>query len=341
MLQAIMTEPGQIEFRQIERPAPGPHELSVKIKKIGVCGSDIHVYHGLHPYTSYPVVQGHEVVGEVAELGEGVTEFAPGDKVTFMPQVTCGTCYHCRHGRYHICDNLKVMGFQTDGAAQEYFVVPAAMTLKVPPQLSYEAGAMIEPVSVAVHALRRSGEDLAEKKVLVLGAGTIGNLVGQVAKGLGAAAVMNVDLSDFRLDKATACGIDFTVNPEKEDLNEALLRDFGPDKADLTLECVGVEPTMTSAIACARKGTKIIVVGVFGEKPTVDLGLVQDRELSLIGTLMYQKADYETAIELADAGKLCLDQLVTDRFPFQAYLDAYQYIDTAKDRAMKVMIDVG
>ena len=277
---------------------------------------------------------------DIVEMGEGVTDLTTGETVTFMPQVTCGTCYPCRHGMYHICDELKVMGFQTGGAAQEYFVVPANMVIKLPQNMSYEAGAMIEPVAVAVHALGRSGEDLAGKKILVLGAGPIGNLVGQVAKGLGAEAVMIVDLSDFRLEKAKSCGLDFTVNPQKEDLNDAILRDFGPDKADVIMECVGVEPTMTQAIACARKGTTIVVVGVFGEKPKVDLGLVQDRELSLVGTLMYQKKDYEMAVELAGAGKLCLEPLITDTFPFQSYLDAYQYIEKAKDRAMKVMIDV-
>ena len=340
MLQAVMTEPGKIIFQQVDQPVPGDNDVLVKIKKIGVCGSDIHVFHGLHPYTSYPVVQGHEVSGEVATVGANVTTFAPGDKVTFMPQVTCGTCYPCRNGMYHICDSLKVMGFQTGGAAQELFVVPADMTIKLPDNMSFEAGAMIEPVAVAVHALRRSKEDVNGKNVLVLGAGPIGNLVAQVARGLGAKAVMIVDLSDFRLEKAKACGIDFTLNPQNSDLNDAIVQNFGPDKADLILECIGVEPTMTQAINCARKGTTIVVVGVFGKKPEVDLGLVQDRELSLVGTLMYQKRDYETAIELATTGKLCLEPLVTDRFPFKSYLEAYEYIENAKDRAMKVMVDV-
>jgi L-iditol 2-dehydrogenase len=345
MLQAVMVEPGKIEYRQIEKPKPGPKDVLIKINKIGVCGSDIHVFHGLHPYTSYPVVQGHEVSGEVAEVGEEVNEFVPGERVTFMPQVTCGECYPCRHGMYHICDQLKVMGFQTGGAAQEFFIVPALQTVKLPDILSFEAGAMIEPIAVAVHALRRSsenltGENIARKKVLVFGAGPIGNLVGQVAKGLGATAVMMVELSDFRLDKARACGIDYPVNPLKEDINTAISRKFGPDRADLILECVGVEATIAQAIACARKGTTIVVVGVFGKKPVVDLGLVQDRELSLIGTLMYQKQDYEMAIELASSGKLCLDSLVTDRFSFLDYLAAYHYIDQAKDRVMKVMIAV-
>ena len=341
MLQAVMTQPGAIKIHEVERPVPGPKDVIVRIKKIGVCGSDIHVYHGLHPYTSYPVVQGHEVSGEIAELGNAVSGLMIGEKVTFMPQVTCGSCYPCRHGMYHICDDLKVMGFQTGGAAQEYFCVPADMIIKLPQEMTYEAGAMIEPVAVAVHALSRAEKEISGKQILILGAGPIGNLVGQVAKGLGAKAVMIADLSEFRLKKAKTCGIDFTIDPSKEDLGEAILMNFGPDKADLILECVGVEPTMTSAISSARKGTKIIVVGVFGEKPKVDLGLVQDRELSLIGTLMYQKKDYEKAVELAEAGKLCLEPLVTDTFPIQSYLDAYQYIEQAKDRAMKVLIDVG
>lgn len=339
MLQAVMIQPGNIEFKEVDKPKPGTDEVLVKVKKIGICGSDIHVFHGLHPFTSYPVVQGHEMSGEINEVGESVSEFVPGNRVTLMPQVTCGECYSCRHGNYHICDSLKVMGFQTGGTAQEYIAIPTNKIIKLPDDMSYEVGAMIEPLSVAIHALSRSG-DIYGKKVLVLGSGPIGNLVGQTAKALGASAVMNVDLSDFRLEIAKTCGIDFIVNPEKDELNEAILRDFGPDKADLILECVGVESTITQAVNCARKGTKMIVVGVFGKKPIVDLGLVQDRELSLIGTLMYQKRDFEKAIELASTKKLCLTPLIADTFPFLSYLDAYKYIDKARDRTMKVMITV-
>ena len=156
MFQAVMTQPGKIEIRDLPRPRAQPGEVLIQVKRIGVCGSDIHVYHGLHPYTSYPVVQGHEVSGVVAELGEGMRGFAPGDTVVFMPQVTCGECYPCRHGMYHICDHLKVMGFQTSGAAQEYFAVKAEMVLKLPSGVSLDQAAMVEPVSVAVHALARA-----------------------------------------------------------------------------------------------------------------------------------------------------------------------------------------
>jgi L-iditol 2-dehydrogenase len=339
MLQAVMTQPGKIEINQVARPEVKADEVLIQVKRIGVCGSDIHVYHGLHPYTSYPVVQGHEVGGVIAETGSAVTGFAPGDKVVFMPQVTCGECYPCRHGMYHICDNLKVMGFQTSGAAQEFFPVKAEMVLKLPETTSLDEAAMIEPVSVAVHALSRAGE-ISGKKVIVLGAGTIGNLVGQVARASGAAKVMITDVSEYKVEKARACGFEHVVNPQKEDLGQAILDTFGPDKADIILECVGVQDTITQAVTLARKGSTIVVVGVFGKKPIVDLGLVQDRELSLIGTLMYLKRDYERAIQLVAGGKLCLDQMVTHRFDFKNYLEAYEAIESSGGQYIKVMIDL-
>jgi len=339
MRQAVMTSPGKIEFLSIERPHPAAGEVVLQVKRIGVCGSDIHVFHGLHPYTSYPVVQGHEIGAVIDEVGADVDGFRPGDKVVFMPQVTCGECYPCRHGMYHICDHLKVMGFQTGGAAQEFFSIKAELVLKLPQNMTLDQAAMIEPVSVAVHALRRSG-GVEGKKVVVLGAGTIGNLVAQSAQASGAAGVIITDVADYKLDKARQCGLENTINTQKEDLGETILRVFGPDKADIILECVGVQATITQAIDFARKGSTIVVVGVFGKKPEVNLGLVQDRELSLVGTLMYQKQDYLQAIELVASGKLSLDQMITHRFSFENYLQAYTTIESSGGQYMKVMIDL-
>jgi L-iditol 2-dehydrogenase len=340
MKQAVMTQPGSISFREIDRPEISEREVLIRIMRIGVCGSDIHVYHGKHPYTKYPVVQGHEVSGEITRIGAMVKGFAEGDRVTIQPQVVCGKCLPCRNGNYHICDDLKVMGFQTTGTASEYFAVDAAKVLKLPEGMPFDFGAMVEPMAVAVHALGRSGMDIKGKKILVLGAGPIGNLVAQTAKGLGAEAVMITDLSDFRLEIAKECGIDFCINTGKTDLAESILKHFGPDKADLILECVGVNPTMTQAVTNARKGSDIIVVGVFGEKASVDFGLVQDRELRMIGTLMYREPDYLTAIELIEKGHINLKALITNHFSFDDYLKAYEFIEAARDQCMKVMIDI-
>jgi L-iditol 2-dehydrogenase len=340
MKQAVMTQPGKIEFRDIPIPDIKDDDVLVRMVRIGVCGSDIHVYHGKHPYTKYPVVQGHEVSGEIVKVGGGVTNVSVGDRVTIQPQVVCGECYPCKTGNYNICDNLKVMGFQTTGMASEYFTVEAAKVLKLPHNISFDFGAMVEPLAVAVHALGKSGMELKHKKILVLGAGPIGNLVAQAAKGMGAEVVMITDLSDYRLGVARECGIDIAINTHKEDLAAAIAGHLGSDKADLILECVGVNETMAQAIGNARKGSAIIVVGVFGDKATVDFGLVQDRELRLFGTLMYKEADYKMAIDLISKGTIQLKPLITNHFQFTDYIKAYEFIDKAKDTVMKVIIDI-
>ncbi|MFW6303491.1 MAG: zinc-dependent alcohol dehydrogenase, partial [Candidatus Sumerlaeota bacterium] len=254
MLRATMTEPGRIEYSEVEKPElDRDDQVLVRMERIGVCGSDIHVYHGTHPYTGYPIVQGHEVSGVIEEAG-AESGFDKGQKVTIQPQVVCGECYHCLHGDYHICESLKVMGFQTDGCGQEYFRVDADKVLSLPEGMSLDAGALIEPISVAVHALRRMG-GAAGKKVVVLGAGTIGNLTAQCARAMEADAVMVTDISDYKIEKAHECGIDPAVNTRTADLGEAIEEHFGPDRADLIMECVGAQACIDHAIQYARKGT--------------------------------------------------------------------------------------
>ncbi|RSK53257.1 zinc-dependent alcohol dehydrogenase [Bacillus canaveralius] len=338
MLQAIMVVPGKIEFNDVPVPEVMPGQIKIKMKRIGVCGSDIHVNHGKHPYTSYPVVQGHEVSAEVVEVGSEVTNIKVGDKVTIQPQVVCGECYPCTHGLYNDCEELKVMGFQTTGMASEYFVVDASKALALPPEMNYEHGAMIEPLAVAVHAVRRAG-DVTGKKILVLGGGPIGNLVAQTAKAMGAEAVLVSELSKYRLEVAEKCGIK-TIDAKNEDVSEGILKNFGSDRADVIFECIGINVTINQAIDYARKGSTIVVVGVFGDLAKVNMGYVQDHELSLLGSAMYREEDYIKAIELVNKGLIEFDALITHRVKFEEYAKAYELIDEQKDYAMKVMIEV-
>ena len=339
MLQQVMTAPGKIEFREIETPVPKASEVLIRIMKIGVCGSDIHVWHGKHPFTSYPVTQGHEVSGEIAALGAGVENLEVGQKVTIQPQVVCGKCYPCRHGKYNLCETLKVMGFQTTGVASEYFAVDAAKVTPLPQEMSFDEGAMIEPLAVAVHAVRKFG-DMRGMRVAVLGAGPIGILVAQAAKGMGAESVLITDISDLRLEKARQCGVDFCVNTREADFGEALVSSFGPDKADVIYDCAGNNVTMGQAIRCARKGSTIILVAVFAGMAEVDLAVLNDHELDLNTTMMYRNEDYLEAIELVRAGKVDLKPLISKHFAFRDYAEAYRYIDENRETTMKVIIDV-
>jgi L-iditol 2-dehydrogenase len=339
MKQARLIEPEKIVFEDVEKPAPARGQVLIKVKRIGVCGSDIHAYYDKHPYISCPIIQGHEFSGEIVELGESIDNFVHGERVTVMPQLVCGRCYPCTHNSYHICNDLKVIGCQADGAAREYIPIDNQLVIKLPDEMSFDHGAMIEPVAVGVHAVSRLG-DVSGMNILVLGAGTIGNLTAQTAKGLGARSVLITDISDYRLGIARDCGIDHTVNVSQEILETRLDEAFGEDRVDATLECVGVEETIADAIALARKGTDIVIVGVFAERPTVDIGLVQDKELRLIGTLMYQKEDYRSAIDLIKAGKIHLDSLISKHFAFEDYPEAYKYIEAYGDKTLKVLIDL-
>lgn len=334
-----MVAPGQITFREVEIPTIGENQVLVKIRKIGVCGSDIHVYHGKHPFTKYPVTQGHEVSGSVVEFGKNVTGLKPGQKVTIEPQVFCGKCYPCTHGKYNLCEELKVMGFQTTGTASEYFAVDASKVTPLPENMTYNEGAMIEPLAVTVHAVKRAG-DITGKKIAVLGAGPIGILLAQSAKAMGASQVLITDVSDFRLELAIKCGADFAVNTRNCDFGEALVSAFGPDKADVIYDCAGNDITMNQAIRCARKGSQIILVAVFADMAKVDLAVLNDHELDLNTTMMYRHEDYLDAIRLVGEGKIALKPLMSKHFAFKDYNDAYQYIDANRETTMKVLIDV-
>ena len=339
MIQQVMTAPKEIIFREIDRPEPQAGQVLVKIKRIGVYGSDIHVYHGTHPFTSYPVTQGHELSAKVVSLGEGADGFSIGQKVTIEPQVCCGKCYPCTHGKYNLCEKLKVMGFQTTGTASEYFAVDASKVTPLPDHLSYDEGAMIEPLAVTVHAARRFPE-IRGAKVAILGAGPIGILLAQSCKALGADQVMITDLSDYRLGLARTAGADFAVNTGDRDFGEALVECFGPDKADVIYDCAGSDITMGQAIKYARKGSTIVLVAVFGKLATVDLATLNDHELDLNTSMMYRHEDYVDAIRLVSEGKIQLKPLMSKHFAFRDYLSAYQYIDANRETTMKVLIDV-
>ena len=340
MRQAVMVEPGRIEFRDVPVPEPKDTEVLIRVKRIGVCGSDIHVYHGKHPYTRYPVIQGHEFSGDVAAVGSKVHSVKVGQMVTATPQIVCGQCGPCVSGHYNICNSLKVVGFQAPGCGQEYFPVEAEKVVVLPPAFSYEAGALLEPLAVAVHASQRIEQPLQGKNVVVMGAGPIGNLVAQVARARGARRVAITDMIDFRLQIASGCGVTDTINLAQQEFISAVRGVFKDGEIDVFFECVGSETALAHAIASVKKGGTIVVVGVYPSKISADMGLVQDRELNIRGSLMYKIEDYHAGVELIQKKLIETDRVITNSFLFEDYLKAYQFIEDAKGKSLKVMIEV-
>jgi len=342
MRQAVLKTPGNIEIRQIPMLEElKPNEILLKIHKIGICGSDIHVFHGKHPFvTKYPVIQGHEYSGEIISVGEAVTSVKPGMKATARPQVVCGKCPPCLRGQYNICQNLTVQGFVANGSAQDYFIVTEDRIVAVPDSVSYEQAALIEPAAVGAHSTIRAG-DLRGKNVVVAGSGTIGNLIAQFAIARGAKKVLvTTAKSDFRLGVARQCGIKETANLSKESFPEAVKRVFGAEGFQVGFEAAGAQGAVTDLIAGVENGGTVIIVGVFEDNPVVNMGFLGEHELNVLGSMMYRQEDYEEAVRFIVEEKIITAPLITSRFSFDDYLDAYHFIEKEGHKSLKVMIDV-
>lgn len=340
MRQAILVEPKHIEFKEVAEPKAADltaHQVLVHIKRIGICGSEIHSYHGFHPATFYPVVQGHEYSGVVVAVGSAVSVCKPGDHITARPQLVCGKCNPCKRGQYNVCEHLRVQAFQADGAAQDFFVVDDDRVAKLPEGMSLDYGAMIEPSAVGAHASNRT--DVKDKNVVVSGAGTIGNLIAQFCIARGAKNVLITDVSDLRLAKARECGIQHTLNITKKPLKEAVHELFGEEGYQVGIEVAGVEVSIRSLMETIEKGSDIVVVAVFAKDPALSMFYLGEHELRLIGSMMYRHEDYLTAIDYVSKGIVNLKPLVSNRFAFEEYDDAYQFIDKHRETSMKVLID--
>lgn len=340
MKQVVLNETKSFAFQDVEVPVPGEGQALLKMKAIGICGSDIHTYFGKHPFVHAPIVLGHEASGEIVSFGPGAHDgLKEGDRVVIRPQRTCGRCRPCREGRYNICESLNVLGCLSTGGSSEYFAVEHSILYKIPDSLSFAEGTVLEPLAVGVHAVKRAGNP-AGKNILVCGAGTIGNVVAQAALGLGARSVIITDISEYKLDLARTCGISSTVNVKDSNLRESVDRILGGEQLDLILECSAVESVLNDAIDIAPKGIRIVIVGVFEDMPKVDMAAVQDREYALLGTLMYTHEDYVDAIRLAGEQKADLKALITKTYPFEQYAEAFRYVENNRATAQKVIIEL-
>lgn len=340
MRQVELTAPEKFEHREVQTPDVGAGQVKIAVKAVGVCGSDIHAYYGEHPFMGFPIVLGHECAGVVEETAPGVTNVKVGDRVVLRPQKVCGACKPCRDSRYNICQSLEVLGCQSAGGCSDHYVANGDLFYRLPDVIGFGEGTMIEPLAVAMHAVKRPFDDVKGKKVIVLGAGTIGNLVAQSAKGMGAKTVMITDVSDFKLDMARQCGVEHVVNATREDIGAAMREAFGPDGADAVYECTANEGALNQMLDAAPKGIPIVIVGVFAGMTNLNLANVQDREYTLMGTLMYVEKDYTESIRLVEEGKIDLKRLITKEFDLDHMEDAFLYIERHANEVQKVIVTI-
>lgn len=305
--------PRDLRLEPVELAEPRPGEARLRPLAIGICGSDLHVLAGHHPFVDYPVLPGHEIAAEVVAVGDDADSGWIGARVALEPSLACGTCHACRAGRYNICESLRVMGFQAPGGMADAFDAPVDRLHRLPDALSDAAGALVEPVAVATHAARLAEQiagSLRGRDVAVIGAGTIGMLCAQVARAAGGEVTLS-DVDDARRELARDFG--FTA------LETLAERGF-----DVVFECVGNEGALRGAIAASRKGATVMVVGVYGRDPKVQAGLIQDWELCLQGSLMYTAEDYLEAIRLLADGAIDAERMITSVFPLADVEQAFE-----------------
>lgn len=341
MKAMLLTEYKKLDIVDMPLPEVGPNDLLVQVKACGICGSDIHGWDGSSGRRVPPLVMGHEAAGVVSQVGANVQNFAVGDRVTFDSTVSCGECGACRRGSINLCENRQVLGvscseFRRHGAFAEYVVVPQNISYKLPDDLPFEHAALIEAVSIAVHAANRTPVKLGDTAVVV-GSGMIGLLVVQAIRLRGAARVIAVDLEDSKLDIAKSLGADETLNPKTCDVVAEVQRLTNGRGADVSLEVVGATPTVKTAIECTRKGGAITLVGNLAPQVDLPLQAVVTRELSVYGSCA-SNGEYPECIEYLRRGDIRVDPLITAKAALDEGPSWFARLYEGEPGAMKVVL---
>ena len=311
-------------------------EVLVKIRASAICGSDLHIARGLHPSAPLPVTIGHEFSGDVVAVGSGVTNVAVGARVTVEPCIVCGTCDACRHGEYSYCENISFTYRMGDGAMADYIVVKSPYVYKLPEYLSYDTGALIEPLAVATHAVRRADIKLGQT-VLIIGAGAIGMMVAAMCRRSGATQIIIADFSDERLAMALQVGATNAVNSGKVDLLEEVARLTGGKGVDQSFECVGRESCFNQAILALKKNATCTVVGIYEEKQvTFPAGRLITHEIHIQGTQSYC---WDFPIAIAAARDLPMDKFITHKFPLDELQTALDTALNPRSGSIKVIVN--
>jgi L-iditol 2-dehydrogenase len=332
----------QLDIVDMPAPTPADGELLIRIQACGICGSDVHGYDGSTGRRLPPVVMGHEAAGIVESVGSAVTDFSPGDRVTFDSTVYCGTCFYCLRGQVNLCDDREVIGVSTPafrrmGAFAELVTVPARIAYHLPDNMPFSHAALIEAVSVAVHAVSLTPIAL-EDTVVVVGAGMIGLLTMQAARQAGAGRVFVLDVDDTRLDLARSLGATQTFNSSNSDVFSQILELTAGRGADVAFECVGATAPVKLAIDSVRKGATVTLVGNIA--PTIDLGLqsVVTRQIRLQGSCA-SSGEYPACISLISRGAIQVEPLLSAVAPLEDGASWFQRLHAREPGLLKVVLE--
>lgn len=336
MQASVLTGPKTIELREVDVPTPQRGQVLVRVTAVGVCGSDTHFYRNGaigDIVVQGPLVLGHETAGEIVAVGDGVDPNRVGTRVAVEPQTPCRRCDYCKEGAYHLCPNIEFYGaWPVDGSFSEYAIVDDDFAHAIPDSMTDEQAALVEPVSVAVHAARKAGITVGDR-VLITGAGPIGALTAQVARAFGATEVVISDPLPHRREFAVAHGSDVALDPAADGL------DAYPEYFDVYIDASGNAAAILAAFPTVRRGGSVVLVGMGGDYLNLPIAMLQHREISLNGTFRYVNT-WPTAIELVASGAIDAAPLVTGRYGLADVEEALMKAST-DPMAIKTMVIPG
>jgi 2-desacetyl-2-hydroxyethyl bacteriochlorophyllide A dehydrogenase len=331
-----ITKPHEMISLEVEQPKiKDADEVLVKVKRVGICGSDMHIFHGTNPLATYPRVVGHEVAGEVVAVGENVTKLKAGDHVVVEPISYCGECYACRKGRPNVCEKLSVFGVHEDGGMREFFVLPEKQLHAVDPSLDWDEIVLAEPYTIGAQANWRGKVEEGDT-VLIQGAGPIGICALKMAKHLGA-KVMVSDLKEERLAFAKENGADWTIDAGNESVEEKVMEYTNGEGANVVIDAVCLPPTFELGPKVASIAGTVVCLG-FDERPASISQLpITKKELTIVGSRL-QTDQFKTIVQLLNEKKLQSNGLITHKFPIEQVQEAFKFVEENQDIVRKALI---
>jgi L-iditol 2-dehydrogenase len=341
MKALVLKEYSNFSFEEVPIPVPGENDVLVKVMACSICGSDVHGMDGSTGRRIPPIIMGHEASGIIEKVGGHVRNYQPGDRVTFDSTIYCGECYYCRRGEVNLCNNRKVLGvscedYRLHGAFAEYVSVPQHILYLLPGEVSFEQAAMVEPLSVAFHAIRRSAVSLNTTAVVV-GSGMIGLLIVQLLKLAGCGRVIAVDMVQQRLDMAAKFGANSCLNSQTVDVAAEVYRLTGNRGADIAFEVVGIAPALQSAIASLRKGGSLTLVGNLQASVDFPLQSVVTRQITLFGSCA-SAGEYPDCLDLIASGKVDIDSFISAVAPLSEGGTWFKRLYAREPGLMKVIL---
>lgn len=329
MRAAVLKAPGVFEMAQVPRPHAGHEEVLVKINRVGICGTDVHIFNGHYAAENLPMIPGHEFTGTVEDIGSGVSGFTLAQPVVVDMNIGCGNCFWCRRNEVLNCPDMQQLGITMDGAFAEYIAVPARLVIPAPDAIPPEVLALTEPLACVVRCARKAKITFGQS-VVVLGAGPIGNLHVQLLRTIGAAPIIVADLSSERVEMALDVGADFGVT-DQEDLEALVLEKTAGRGADVVIESVGLPALYRQAMRLIRKGGHVAAFGIAAANDTLDLNIVETilQENSIKGSVAGMGQDMHDALTLLSHGRIKTERFTAATFALEEIQQAF---DTLSDR---------